>query len=157
MMLALTGCIFSRKPLFDIREGATDIEVGRFEGKSTSETFTFEVVRHGNLYITGDERDPAILSLHGIGDGFYLVTVILPGSPINYGVLDGRSRERLLFAFLRCFRMPDELVPSPDAEGHERCNATDGERLVAIAKRYKADMMANRLEPSAVSEYTRLP
>jgi hypothetical protein len=158
MMLALPGCIFSRAPLLDITRGATDLPTGRFEGSSESGKFTVEMARHGNLYIYKDSHDTAILSFHAIGDGFYLVTVIPPGRPINYGVLDARSQDKLPFSLLECAdATPADLVPGPDAKGGDRCMAADRERLTAIANRYKADMMANRIEASKLQEFTRIP
>jgi hypothetical protein len=162
MTLALAGCIFSRSSVFDLRKGATDLPEGRFEsrsgGKPPSDKTTIEMTRHGNLYVYGDEsagNDAVILSFHAIGDRFYLVAAMPPGRPISYGVLDARSPDRLPFVLLECDYRTD-LVPSPEAQGHERCNATDRGRLIAIANRYKADMMANKVEPSRLYEYTRI-
>ncbi len=159
---ALTGCIFSNKPVFDISKGATDLPEGLFEMKTSSDKQVVKLVRHGNLYVYGDgeekEMDKVILSFRAIGDGSYLVTAISPGRPINYGVLHRRSPDKLTFVLLDCDpKAPTDLVPAPDAKGHERCNATNGERLTAIANRYKADMVANRIEASKVVEYTRIP
>lgn len=158
MLLALPGCIFSNGPLFDITRGATDIPTGRFEGKAPNGKSTVEMARHGNLYIHKDDRDTAILSFHAIGDGFYLVSVIPPGRPINYGLLDARSPAKLAFTFLECGdTTPADLVPGPDAKGSDRCLANDRERLKAIANRYKADMMAHRIDASKITEYSRIP
>lgn len=158
MMLALAGCIFSRTPLFDITKGATDLPAGRFEGNSERGKFTVELARHGKLYIYRDDHDTAILSFHAVGDAFYLVQVIPPGRPINYGVLDARSQDKLPFMFLECAdATPPDLVPGPDARGSDRCMAADRERLTAIANRYKADMMANRIEASKLQLFTRIP
>jgi hypothetical protein len=160
LMLALTGCIFSRKSLFDISKGATDIPVGRFELRSAADKSSIQTARHGNLYLYGDDKSPekAILSFHPIGDGFYLTTAILPGGPIHYGVLDARSKDKLPFTLLECTSTtPPDLVPAPDADAFERCNAADRERLTAIANRYKADMMASRIPASKLFEYTRIP
>jgi hypothetical protein len=158
MLLALAGCIFSRGPIFDISKGATDLPTGRFEGRSGADKFTVELARHGNLYLYSDSRETAILSFHAIGDGFYLVIVIPPGRHIYYGVVDARSQDKLPFTFLECGdSTPADLVPGPDAKGPDRCVAADRQRLTAIANRYKADMMANRIEASKVQEFTRMP
>jgi len=158
MMLALAGCILSRSPIFDLSTGATDLPTGRFEGRSGDNKFTVEIARQGNLYIYSDRRDTTILSFHAIGDGFYLVVVIPPGRPINYGVVDARSQDKLPFTFLECGDdTPADLVPGPDAKGPDRCVAGDRERLLAIANRYKASMMANGIEGSKRQEFTRIP
>jgi hypothetical protein len=158
MMLTLGGCIFSRAPLFDITSGATDLPTGRFEGSSPSGKYTVEMARHGNLYIYKDKDETAILAFHAIGDGFYLVTVIPPGRHIHYGVIDARSQDKLLFSFLECADdTPADLVTGPDAKGADRCLAADRERLTAIANRYKANMVANRIEASKLQEFTRMP
>jgi hypothetical protein len=162
MLVALTGCIFSRKPVFDIAKGATDLPVGLFEMRTPTDKHVVKLARHGSLYLYGDgqekEQDKMILSFHAIGDAFYLVTAISPGGPINYGVLDRRSQDKLTFVLLDCAdSTPADLVPAPNAKGTERCNANDGERLTAIANRYKADMMAKRIEASRLVEYVRLP
>ena len=116
------------------------------------------MARHGNLYIYKDSHNTAILSFHAIGGGFYLVTVIPPGGHINYGVLDARSQDKLPFTFLECADdTPADLVPGPDAKGPDRCVAADRERLIAIANRYKANMMANRIEASKLQQFTRIP
>ena len=158
MMLALAGCIFSRGAIFDLSKGATDIPAGRFEVKSPSDKFTVELTRHGNLYIYTDNRDTVILSFQAIGGGFYLVVVIPPGRHIHYGVLDARSQDKLPFTFLECADdTPADLVPGPDAKGPDRCIAADRERLTAIASRYKANMMADRIEASKLQTFTRIP
>jgi hypothetical protein len=161
LTLTLAGCIFSSKPLFDIGKGATDLPVGLFLVKSSAEPDTkkapFKLERHGSLYLYGDgegkQQEKIILSFHSIGDAFYLVMAIQPGLPIRYGVLDARSKDKLMFSYLQCTHMPDAYIPQPHIFGNERCNATDGERLIAIANRYKADMMANRIEASRLYEY----
>jgi hypothetical protein len=160
MALALTGCIFSRGPIFDISKGATDVPAGRFEMKSGQGRSTVELARHGSLYLytNGDSRDTAILSFHGIGDGFYIVVVMPPGRDINYGVLDARSHDRLAFTFLECGDdTPAELVPGPDTKGPDRCAAGDRERLIAIANHYKADLSAGGIEVSKLQEFTPIP
>jgi len=158
LLVALSGCVFSRGPLFDIAKGVTDLPVGRFEGKTHSDKYSIEMTRHGNLYIYSDSRDTTILSFHAIGERFYLVVVIPPGRPINYGVLDARSQDELSFTFLECGdSTPADLVPGPDAKGDDRCIAGDRARLIAIANRYKAEMMANRLDASKLTVFTRLP
>ena len=98
MMLALAGCIVSQSPIFDLSKGATDLPTGRFERRSGDDKFTVEIARQGNLYIysDGDSRDTTILSFHAIGEGFYLVVVIPPGRPINYGVVDARLQDSSL-------------------------------------------------------------
>jgi|KBSSwiStaDraftv2_1062776.scaffolds.fasta_scaffold95159_3 hypothetical protein len=119
-----------------------------------------ELVRHGNLYLysTGDSRDTTILSFHGIGDGFYLAVVIPPGRDIYYGVIDARLHGKLPFTFLECGDdTPAELVPGPDAKGTDRCVAGDRDRLLAIAKRYKDDMLAGRIEAAKMQEFSRVP
>lgn len=110
------------------------------------------------VYGDGKSQEKAILSFHALGEGFYLATVILPGGPIHYGVLDARSKDKLPLALLECSSTtPPDLVPAPDAEAFERCKAADRERLTAIANRFKADMMANRIPASKLFEYTRIP
>ena len=52
---------------------------------------------------------------------------------------------------------PADLVPGPDAKGADRCVAGDRARLLAIANRYKASMMANGIEASKLQEFTRIP
>ena len=133
MMLALAGCIVSQSPIFDLSKGATDLPTGRFERRSGDNKFTVEIARQGNLYIysDGDSRDTTILSFHAIGEGFYLVVVIPPGRPINYGVVDARSQDKLPFTFLECGDdTPADLVPGPDAKGADRCVAGDRARLL---------------------------
>jgi hypothetical protein len=159
--LTLAGCIFSTKPLFDVSKGATDLPVGLFLVKSSAESDSKKTLvkleRHGSLYLYGDGEDKAkekvILSFHSIGDAFYLVTVIQPGLPIRYGLLDARSKDKLMLTYLQCTHMPDAYIPQPNLFGNERCNAADSERLLAIANRYKADMMANRIDGSRLYEY----
>jgi hypothetical protein len=160
MVLALTGCIFSRGPIFDISKGATDLPAGRFEVKSGQDKSTVELARHGSLYLysDGDSPDTAILSFHGIGDEFYLVVAMPPGRDINYGVVDARSHDRLAFTFLECGDdTPTELVPGPDTKGLDRCVADDRERLIAIANHYKADLLADRIEVSKLQEFAPIP
>jgi hypothetical protein len=162
LLLALTGCIFSSKPVFDIAKGATDLPVGLFEMRTPINKHIVRLERHGSLYLYVDgqekEQDKIILSFRAIGDAFYLVTAISPGGPINYGVVHRRSQDKLTLVLLDCAdSTPADLVPVPNAKGAERCNAADGERLTAIANRYKADMMANRIEASRLLEYIRLP
>jgi hypothetical protein len=160
LTLALTGCIFSRRPLFDIGKGATDIPVGRFELKSPTDKSSVQMARHGKLYLYGDDKnlEKAIVSFHPIGDGFYLAMAVVPGGPIHYGVLDARSKDKLPFVLLECSdTTPRDLIPTPDAKDFERCNATDRRRLIAIADRYKSDMMANRIAASKLFEYTPIP
>jgi hypothetical protein len=54
--------------------------------------------------------------------------VIPPGRPINYGVVDARSQDKLPFALLECGDdTPAELVPGPDAKGPDRCVAAQVE------------------------------
>jgi hypothetical protein len=158
MTLALAGCIFSRGTIFDLSKGAADLPTGRFEGRSGDNTFTVKIERQGNLYIYSDSRDTTLLSFHAIGEGFYLAVVIPPGRPVNYGVVDARSQDKLPFTFLECGDdTPADLVPGPDAKGPDRCIAGDRERLLAIANRYKASMMANGIEASKLQEFTRIP
>ena len=158
MVLALAGCIVSQSPIFDLSKGATDLPTGRFEGKAGDNKFAIEIVRQGNLYIYSDSRDTTILSFHAIGERFYLVVVIPPGRPINYGVVDARSQDKLPFIFLECSDdTPADLVPGPDAKGSDRCVAGDRERLLAIANRYKASMMANGIDASKLQEFARIP
>jgi len=52
---------------------------------------------------------------------------------------------------------PAELVPGPDAKGTDRCVAGDRDRLLAIAKRYKDDMLAGRIEAAKMQEFSRVP
>jgi hypothetical protein len=160
LMLVLAGCIFSRGPIFDIGKGAIDLPTGRFEERAGDEKSLAELAQHGNLYLysTGDSRDTTILSFHGIGDGFYLAVVIPPGRDIYYGVIDARLHDKLPFTFLECGDdTPAELVPGPDAKGTDRCVAGDRERLLAIAKRYKDDMLAGRIEAAKMQEFSRVP
>jgi hypothetical protein len=165
MALALSGCLFSRASVFDLRTGVTDLPTGRFELRSGDrppghKTATVEVTRHGNLYVYRDESagtDAAVLSFHAIGDKFYLVVAIPAGKPIYYGVVDARSPDKLPFVLMDCDpKAPDDLVAQPAAKGVERCNATNRERVIAIADRFKADMLANRIEASRLFEYTRI-
>ena len=84
--------------------------------------------------------------------------MIPPGRPINYGVVDARSQDKLPIAFLDCGDdTPADLVPGPDAKGPDRCVAGDRERLLAIANRYKASIMVNGIEASKLQEFTRIP
>ena len=122
MMLALAGCIVSQSPNLRLEQGRHDLPTGRFERRSGDDKFTVETARQGNLYIYSDTM---ILSFHAIGEGFYLVIVISPGRPINYGVVNARSQDKLPFTFLECGDdTPADLVPGPDAKGPDRCVAT---------------------------------
>jgi hypothetical protein len=155
--LALAGCLLFNKPVLDIGKGATDLPEGLFAQRTDSGKKVFRMERHARLYLYGDSEgksnEKLILSFHPIGDAFFIVVVMQPGAPIYYGVLDARSKDRYLFTSLECSHMPDAYVAQPSKKGSERCNVTDGERLIAIANRYKADMMAGQTEPSRATEY----
>jgi hypothetical protein len=161
-MLALAGCIFSVKPVFDPSKGATDIAPGRFEIGTGPEKRGFQLTRHGSVYVYRDDNTRAndsvvVLSFHAIGDGFYLLQTIPQDTPVGYAVVDARARDEIRFSWLDCLTdTPADRLPSPDAKGRDRCRATDPERLTAIAGRYKADLLANRIEASNVSTITRI-
>ena len=148
------------KPHLRLEQGRHRSSDGTLERRSGDNKLTVEIARQGNLYIysDGDSHDTTILSFHAIGEGFYLVVVIPPGRPINYGVVDARSQDKLPFTFLECGDdTPADLVPGPDAKGADRCVAGDRARLLAIANRYKVSMMANGIEASKLQEFTRIP
>jgi hypothetical protein len=152
-VLTLTGCLESKKPLFDEASAVTPAKAGRYQEQERKQdgwlkrlTGTLTIEARSYTWKPDDKEGIDLFTLHDIGGGFYVAAARArdpkPDEPYTYALFEATKDGFLAYTptcgGLMKMRLPKEYMPEVDGSD---CFFGDREKLVGALRFYAQYML----------------